>query len=143
MCIAPYLPREGTETHIGLYLILKYSLYRSLSTSRGAGNSVGTGSVNWNRIMYSSLSTSRGAGNCPPREDCCSSFFVYQLREGSETSSSVTLLSVTVRYSYLSTSRGAENILIAPQKSFMVFLYSSLSASGGAENKYRFFFSTS
>ena len=33
-------PREGPETHIGLYLILKYSLYSYLSTSRGAGNQI-------------------------------------------------------------------------------------------------------
>ena len=40
VCIAPYLPREGPETCPVIQISFCFSSYSSLSTSRGAGNTL-------------------------------------------------------------------------------------------------------
>ena len=66
-----YSPREGTETPEKHLLTIHLSLYKNLSTSRGAGNR--GWKIYGSPFLQNNLFTSRGAGNTQPNPACSSS----------------------------------------------------------------------
>ena len=113
-------------------------MYRSLSTSRGAGNLFNHPRVKFSSIdAYSSLSTSRGAGNVwiRPCTMTASRIETYLPCEGPEThhKEKPSLFQQGI-YSSLSTSRGAGNNSNNCYFGKSIFMYSYLSTSRGDGN---------
>ena len=110
-CIAPYLPREGPETFVDIFLIENFHVQIPMYLERG-------------RKLFVNIPVLFKLFSIAP----------YQPREGPETIAFSSNLSQSSLYSYLSTSRGAGNIL-----AFSLFLtwskwYRYLSTSAGAGN---------
>ena len=115
-------------------------MYRSLSTSRGAGNLFN--SLSWYFLSeYSYLSTSRGAGNSTGAGGVTNSaidIVPICLARGRKLKLVFFLPPFINTYRYLSTSRGAGNQLEHfSMVRFVSKRYSSLSTSGGDGNTYR------
>ena len=88
--------------------------------------------------LYSSLSTSRGAGNtlrrCHGDIETNIVYLPIYLESGRKQIPLLFLDLVTVKYRYLSTSRGAGNVLTPSSIKAISSKYISLSTSGGAGN---------
>ena len=157
-CIDTYQPREGPETNSLVVLLLDFLWYSPLSTSRGAGNSFGI-KIRCCLCLYKNLSTSRGAGNA----NQISRRFIRSVYRYLSTSRGAGNIIITASpnvlflYRYLPTSRGAGNDFSVVVKFVIfgidtylpregpetairiavimkIFLYSSLSTSGGVGN---------